>query len=399
MVDSTQPNNAFDQLQVGKLVYLDNYYRDPQGSTIDVSWEIPCGQQLGFNCYTDPSPFEVDGSEFCKLTYNVQQEVGNTQFVRMYPSWLLGTLGGRDSSHGVGAKVGCNTTGILAPSGRCGNSAVYDMRDVKAATGFPIKPADLPQTSICYRNSICEGSTLAVRNTFDDAYIHYIADPSLWPSGYNSAWGDENKINARATATWNINTWRQWPNYGSGINWTGGTVFTNITLGGRNFDVYCKHENRPNAWNAGCGAGFFYIGFRPTSPVIAGELDCLDFSAQLAWVSSIDFKNRVLGDPACLQIWNDLGQPPFIVDEPNNFLLAGLQGGNEVWFSQENEPTVECWSDLSIKVGNETYGKVQPINNKQVPIDPDRPWTAGDQVQVGDIILVASGPNTVIVQP
>ena len=375
MSATTQATNAFDQIQVGKLVYLNNYYDyiSQQGT---IQWNVPCGQNLAFGCWEDPD--FIENGETCKLCYNVPAtydtfEQGDPlRRVRAFPAILLGSLNGRDSSWGVTDKTGCSQTGVLAQSGRCGNSKVYDMRDVASGTNLPSKVPDINNASICFDyNPNCEGVDTGVDNLFLDSYLHYIGNANDWPTGYDPSWGDLNKINGNKTSVWNINVWfcnDVHPNGPATTNWTGGSVMLNsFTLpSGQQISVNCKHERAGNTYNGSCSGGFFYIGIILNPPVCNG-VKCLNYKEILDYVSSQTFKDHVLNSVQCKQIWDDLGNPPFVVDEPTNYVLDGLMLGNEVWHSPDNQITCNCFDEVSFVVNSSPYGKFSAKTNDACP--------------------------------
>ncbi len=376
MAANTQANNGYSQIQVGALTYLNNYYDYvSQGGTIE--WSVPCGTNLAWGCWDAPET--TSSTDVCELCYNVPTtfdasgwEQGDPyRRVRAFPTILLGSLNGRDSSWGVGAKTGCFYTGELAQTGRCNglnsdgsddlSHTVYDMRDVNAATSLPVKYSDLNSSIICFDyEENCNGTVDAVDNLFLDSYFHYIGDSALWPDGYQTSWGELNKINGNKTSAWNLNVWfcrDIHPNSTATTAWTGGGVMlSSFTLpSGQNVSINCKHERGGHTFDEGCGGGFFYIGVI-LNPQECGAY-CLDYQELADYVGSQLFKDHVLNNPACLQIWNDLGNPPFIVDEPQNYVLDGLALGNEIWFSETNQLTCNCFKDVSFFVNGSVYGK------------------------------------------
>ena len=390
MPASTPPLDNFGQLQVGDLVYLNNVFGLSNNNTIadvgSMSWCVPCGAQTGFRCYDLPVAGSAEDTGECRLKWEVQDSIGATGFVRAYPSVLLGTLDGRDSSWGVFAKTGCNGTAILDPTGRCVNHPVYDMRDVRDATGFPMRFTEMPNNIKIAFELIqqCGGTGTGTSNGFIDTYFHNISDPSTWPSTYQAAWGDYNKINARATNAWNLNIWTCLPEPSNnpsmwlhGAN-NGGYVASRV-LGGIPYDFYCKHEHAPNAWNNGCAGGFFYIGMVIPGQIYCDAPVCIDYAAVAQWIGSQDFKNTVLSHPIASQVYANVGSPDFIVDAPNDYLLTGIQAGKEIWFS--DGPVESCLRGLQFVLGDEVYGKstIQTLDECPRILQP-RPWQVGQQL-------------------
>ena len=423
----TSGNNGFPVVQVGDILYGVNFWGvdlsvNPNSSG---SWTVPCGAQISGNCYELPVEGSAEDTNNCEMCYTIQTPVmfnqngvptpagpaNDTSRVNAYPYMQVGSAGGRDNTWGVA----CGQTGVLAAQGRCGGSAVYDMRDPNAAVGLPERVSNIGNIEMCFGiDKNCSGDPANVENVFIDTYLHRIDKPDLWPTGYQNIWGDLNKINENATETWNINFKYCLPEFavnatGTGITndpgaqATGGVRIntTPIVIDGKDWAVYFKWEqlgqNNPRnpvtglQQNGKCTNSFFYISFIPWNVATTlgqqnqscPDLDCCAYSAFLSFVGSQEFKDRVLGQngfaPVAankqgsgqqanwpLWVYQNVGSPPFVVDNPSIYVLDGLQIGNELWFSPNGQQSCVCWSNVQFTTDAGVFGK----SREGIVIDP-----------------------------
>jgi len=385
------------------------------------SWTIPCGPQINGNCYEAPEEGSAEDSGECKMCWRIQDVVywnttggqsnpGDTSRVWAYPFILFGSLGGRKETWGVP----CGQTTALASTGRCNGinnptgEAVYDMRVPNAAIGLPERYDRITTQKFCFSfNKDCGGDPTNIENVFIDTYLHRIYQPALFPAGHTGTattpgnWGDVNKINENATETWNLNFKLCLPEFSlnnPNINdpaaaATGGVLLnqTPITLDGRQWGVFIKWENiggssQPRDTTTGiqgsgniCENSFFYISFVPWSATNPGGQQnegicsatdlCIDFLKFLQFVGSQEFKDRVLGQngytPASGKgqanyprwVWEQVGEPDFVVDNPSGYVLDGIMLGNELWFSPNDVEACVCWSNVEHETSKGTFGK------------------------------------------
>jgi hypothetical protein len=434
----TSGNNSFPAAQVGDIYYGPNLF----GVNLNnedgyAGWTVPCGPQISNGCYEKPVEGTAEDTGQCTACWRIPDNGLGTNGVRGYMFQLFGSLGGRKETHGVP----CGSTGTLAPNGRLSgcnfqngavvgsqeNEPVFDMRTPNAAIGLPERVDRIGNLSFCFSvNKECSGATSNIENVFIDTYLHRIYQPALYPVGHTGSdgvagnWGDLNKINENATETWNINFKLCLPEFSSGADpgaqATGGVRIntTPISIDGRQWGAYIKWENfsgnGPDAVrnvNTGraahkCLNSFLYISFVPWSAATGQDRGicnadnvCINYDQFLGWVGSQEFKDRVLGQngqpqvPANRQgsgqqahwprwVWDQVGQPRFVVDSPESYVLDGIGIGNEVWFSPTNQEACVCWEGVQFTTDRGTFGKsdrdiiVEPnICTQRVCIDPD----------------------------
>jgi hypothetical protein len=367
MLAKTQSDNKYSQIQVDKFIYINNYY-DYLGDEGSVLWEVDATSQTAWGCFSHER--NTQSPQQARLSYNIPTTGGDEyRRVRAYPAMALGSLNGRDSSFGVEAKTGCGQTPVLAELGRC-DSAIYDLRQTQIHTSLPLPYLDINHIGIKFKHTLeSSASEKAVDNIFLDSVFHYIGDSSTWPDNFNENWGDINKINGNKTSAWNLNVWFQHDQHPDGNStrlWSGGSVFLdNLVLpSGTSVSINCKHERQPTKYNENCNGGFFYIGVFVEDYVDEKDYNLI-YSELVHYIGSQEFKNVVLGDVHCSKLWNDLGRPPFIVDEPHNFILDGIALGKEVWFSPNQTYTASLFQNVSFNINGtiyDYYGQSTPEN-------------------------------------
>jgi len=405
---NTDGNNSFDTAQVGDLFYATNFWN------IDLSrnplargeWTVPAGNNISGDCYEQPVAGSADDASHATFCYTIPPQVdhgvnaqgepnidpptGERSHVHAYPFILLGSLGGRRETWGTI----CNTTTALATSGRCGNSAVYDMRIPNTNINLPVRVDSLNTIKICFDiNKNFAGDASNIDNVFIDSYLHRIDKPDLWPEGFQNSWGDLNKINENATETWNLNFKLCLPEGFTATQATGGALINSsapITIDGRQWGLFVKWETAGGDGgsairdvatglpaNGKCANSFFYISFVPWSAALGTDSGfcnvtnmCINYDKFVDYVSSQEFKDRVLGvngqPPVSARgqsnypkwIWEQVGQPPFPVDGRERYVLDGIGLGNELWFSPNSAESCIRWSNISFEVNGQDFGKL-----------------------------------------
>jgi hypothetical protein len=399
---SLQLTNGFAAAQVGDILYGTNAWNiDNTLNDYLIQWTIPCGANLGGNCYDLPVEGSADDTGECTLCWRIQDPVdhgngnvdpvGSTFHVHAYPFMYFGSLGGRFETWGVQ----CGDTPQLAASGRCGNSPVFDMRAPNAAIGLPERADKLLATNrlrikFDFKKN-CTGADGNIDNGFIDTYLHRIDKSELWPDGFLAGWGDLNKINENATEAWNLNFKFCLPETLNASQATGGILINTdgpITLGGRQWGVYVKPEGNgardPNTglpFAGKCAGPFFYVSFVPWSAsqgIDRGICDedniCIEYWEHLQFLASQEFKDRILGQNGFpilpdnrngsgpqahwpRWVWEHEGEPPFLVDAPGSFVLDGIGLGSELWQSPTNEVSCQCWNNVSFTSDRGVFGK------------------------------------------
>jgi hypothetical protein len=418
-------DDNFGQIQVGDIVYAVNAWGVNVQDTIspdfgNISWSVPCGAAAGTNCWEVPTLDQYPADVACQMCWTLTENVGNTFYVRAYPMMIFGSMGGRDTTWGA-PKQGCDAprqTGTLANSGRCNNSAVYDMRDPNAAIGLPVRVDQIATLSFCFdADPQCSGDPNNVENVFIDTYWHLINSAALWPTGYNPAWGELNRINENATEMWNLNFKLCLPEGLNADAATGGpnllladpTTYPGgcITIDGRSWEVHVKLEGRPcsrstvdqtiaghgwapnaapaNATLNPCRNCFYYISFVPCGAdgngtnrgICGGSSTCINYAAFADFVKSQAFKDLVVNPSQAMPrdlydnqgnliesaahfprwIWEQVGEPPFPVDAPAAYALDGIALGNELWFSNAGQQSCACWSGVKFFTDRGEFGK------------------------------------------
>lgn len=404
---NTEGNNSFDTAQVGDLFYATNFWN------IDLSknplakgeWTVPAGERISGDCYASPIAGSADDTSQYKFCYTIPPQVdhgtfsdgrpnidpptGERSHVHAYPFILLGSLGGRRETWGTI----CNTTTKLAESGRCGNSAVYDMRIPNNNIRLPVRADNLNTLKICFDvNKNCTGDAQNIENVFIDSYLHRIDKPDLWPDGYQASWGDLNKINENATETWNLNFKLCLPEGFTATQATGGALINStapITVDGRQWGVFVKWETAGGDGGAAnrnvasglpasgkCSNSFYYVSFVPWSATIGTDTGfcnvtnlCINYDRFVDFVSSQEFKDRILGingqAPVSARgranypkwIWDQVGQPPFLVEGRQAYVLDGIGLGNELWFSPNSAESCICWANVYFEIDGQVFGR------------------------------------------
>lgn len=379
---STNPTSGFDQIQVGDWVYTNNAYGINLGAGQGtIQWNVPDGGSLGGNCYDLPAEGTAADTGECTICHELHEGIGDTTRVRAFPMMILGSQGGRDTTWGA-SKNGCPSpiTELVAAPSRCGNSAMYDLRQANAAVGYPALASAIPATEICFNADInCTGAQDNLSNIFIDTYWHRTDKPNLYPDGYNQALhGDLNKINENKTEAWNLNFWTCLPptsiNGNSDGGWTGGgsPVLTGVGIDGKSWDIYFKKEGGGsctrdidgNIQNGNdCDNCFFYVSF-VANPQLCGQDICINYNAFADWVKSSTFESLITTPGSVGNgIWLDVGQPPLPSTE--QFVIDGLAIGSEIWYSPNSQESCVCLSGVSATVDGKVISKGSEI------IDPD----------------------------
>lgn len=415
VIIDTSGNNSFPVVQVGDILYGLNFWGTNLAVNPDTggSYEIPCGAQISGNCYELPVEGSAEDTGVCKMCYTMEspqkwtdgttiftEPLNDTSQVQAYPNMLFGSAGGRNETWGVA----CGTTPALS-GGRCKSSPLYDLRVPNGAIGLPERVDQIGAMDFCFDvNKNCTGDASNVENVFIDTYLHRIDKPALYPTGYQTSYGDLNKINGDNTETWNLNFKLCLPEFAAGATGTGitndagaqgtGGVRINTTpiiIDGKEWAVYFKWENLgqtsntrdPNTGvqaNGDCTNSFFYISFIPwdvgtgVTPTACPTNWCCDFGLFIDWVGSQEFKDRVLGQngyaPVAankqgsgtqanwpLWVYQQVGSPPFVVDSPSSYVLDGIQVGNEIWYSPNTQESCVCYENVSFTTDVGVSGK------------------------------------------
>lgn len=410
---NTDGNNSFDTAQVGDLFYATNFWNINLSLNAGArgEWTVPAGANIRGDCYASPTVGSVDDTGQSTFCYTIPPQVdhgensrgerivdpptGETSHVHAYPFILLGSLGGRRETWGTI----CRTTPTLADAGRCGRSAVYDMRVPNANVKLPVRVDNIGSLKVCFDvNKNHSGDPQNIENVFIDTYLHRIDKPALWPDGYQGAWGDLNKINENATETWNLNFKLCLPEGFNATQATGGALINGnspIVIDNREWGIFVKWEtaggdggaanrdiNSGLPANGKCNNSFFYVSFVPWSATIgvdAGYCNvtnfCINYDKFIDYISTAEFKDRILGtnqySPVAARgktnyprwIWEQVGQPPFLVDARDIYVLDGVGLGNELWFSPNAAQSCIRWSHVYFEIDGQKFGNPGPVTN------------------------------------
>jgi hypothetical protein len=365
-IAKTLKSDRYNQIDVGDLTYLNNYYDYGYDSTGWVEWRVYAGDQISSGAY------QFSTNNTAAISYFVPDTLGDGFYrVRAYPCILAGSMGGRDSSHGVGDKTGNHKVKVLADSGRCW-SKVYDMRDVNRLVHLPEKLNNLLNKTITISFKH-KSEDLAYDNVFLDSYLHYIGDKNIYPVGYLDSWGELNKINAGETSAFNINIWTQMdqhPHSSATTAWTGGTIMIDeFTLpSGQRCSINVKHERKNNKFDEGCSGGFFYVGI-----ILEGkdteEKVVLNYGEILDYVCSEEFKKAVLSHREAKAIYKSVGSPPFPIDEKENYILDGIALGKEVWFNKNEYVSSATFKEVEFNIAGKIISSTTSNNNINPKLD------------------------------
>ncbi len=393
-----EPNQPFSKFQLADSLYTGNVYDGrallagdnnqlfySDGVQDFVRWTVPVSQALPDNQDSCNTP---QGNGPISLQYRMtagKDAVDRFFYVRAFPAMVLGTMGGRFESWGV--ECG-NATELTGNNDRDGNSPVFDMAPVNAATGFPVIASNFPDpVKISIKADINTAeATNGIANIFLDSYWHDVSAVSRLPAQNNAWLNTINGINADVTEVWNLNIWFDWPDIdGRQIDsWTGGKFLDTVQITDNpQFDVYVKAEgprvnNIPTCTLGGDRNCFIYIALALTDKSRTADGVTINYTEIANWMRSEAFRNLFLegadligtGEPKGIayEIWQTIDGPqndshpdpakrgPRFPDEAH--VIGGLHLGSELWFNPTGEPAEIQFDTLGVSVdGTGVFGR------------------------------------------
>ncbi len=400
---TAEPNRPFSKFQLADALYTGNVYDGrallagdnnqlfySDGVQDFVRWSVPVSQALPDNLSSCNVP-QGDGPVTLQYRITSGKDAEDRYFyVRAVPAMVLGTMGGRYESWGV--ECG-ESTELTNSNDRDGNSPVFDMNAVNAATGFPVMASALSDAvKISVKTDL---NTDAARNgnanVFLDSYWHDVSNIAKVPN-QNSQWVNTiNGINADVTEVWNLNIWFDWPDSEERPirAWTGGELLDTVQINDNpEFDVYIKAEGPrvndiPTCTLGGDNNCFIYIALALTDRSLTKDGVTVNYTEIANWMKSEQFRNLFLegsdligtGSPQGIayEIWQTIDGPqndshpdpakrgPRFPDE--NHVIGGLHLGSELWFNPLGEPAEIQFDTLGVRIeGTGTFGRYIEYN-------------------------------------
>ena len=305
-------NNPFSKFQLDDTLYTNNVYDNRQldfnnngnlifynGVQDFVRWEVPAS--LGNN----PNPcVRLQSADPVTLSYRLTSRKDSpterNSFVRAFPAMVVGTMGGRFESWGVECGV---TQPFLTNIMRHGGSPVFQMETVAAATGMPVKAAELDyDVRVSVKAELLDGDAAnGVANVFMDSYWHDVSDQALVPGASRNLVDTINGVNSNFTEVWNLNIWFDYPRFeGSASSWTGGFRIGSVSFNeGGKFDVHFKIEGARDGHRPRCVTGesdncFLYIGLVAADSNASRNGVTVNYTEIAQWMRSAAFRDLFL---------------------------------------------------------------------------------------------------------
>ena len=384
--------NPFSKFQLDGTLYTNNVYdlrqRDQanngqlifyNGVQDFVRWNVPAS--IGNNpnpCVRTQTADPVTLSY--RLTSRKDSPTERNSFVRSYPAMVVGTMGGRFESWGV--ECGAIQT-LQTNAQRHGNSPVFQMETVAAATGMPVFAGELDfDVRASVKADLLAGSANnGVANVFLDSYWHDVSDQSIVPSG--DLVNTINGINSNFTEVWNLNIWFDYPrSEGNASSWTGGFKIGSVSLNeGGDFDVYFKIEGARNGHLPRCVIGrsdncFLYIALVAVDPNASRNGVTVNYTEIAEWMRSSVFRDLFLVGASesdtnaakAYEAWrlidgtdNDNSPDPARRGPrfpDRNHVLGGMHLGAELWYNPDAVPASIVFETLGVEVeGKGQFGR------------------------------------------
>lgn len=393
-VNTPNGSDPFSKFQLDDVLYTNNVYDGRQldadnnwklvfydGVQDFVRWEVPA--LIGNDANPCVRPQSVDPVKLVyRLTSRKDSPTERNTFVRSYPAMVVGSMGGRFESWGV--ECG-ETRSILPSTQRHGGSPVYQMETVAAATGLPVRAADLDfDIRVSVKADITAGDAInGVANVFMDSYWHNVSDAALVPGGNNDLVDTINGISSDITEVWNLNIWFDYPRFeGRASSWTGGFKIGSVVLQeGGEFDVYFKIEGSRDGHRPRCVLGtaencFLYIGLVAVDADAARNGVTINYTEIADWMRSSAFRDLFLtgafetDTPAARahEAWrlidgtaNDSNPDPARRGPrfpDGDYVIGGIHLGSELWYNPDAIPATIEFETLGVEVeGKGQFGR------------------------------------------